>query len=741
MNKEQVCWSIFLFAMSLTLYVNTFSAGYVWDDRAAVVGNKDVMGNNNIQDLFYHDFWGQDITSATSHKSYRPMTTLTFRLNHNLHGLNPAGYHVGNVLIYTACVVLFYLLATRWISKEGSMIASIVFCMHPVHVESVASLVGRADALCGVFVTLSMLLYSDSLTCIHADKFTTVIQGYVSLFLSFVCAFSASLSKEIGITIFGVFVMLEVVFISSQLQEQFFPRKSTATGIESGSGDATLVPTKGMLSWLAEADSRSRYIASKQQLRQRRRGFFSSGKVFPSGPLRDQASFLAHELAHSIGTSVKHVFKAWFPHHWGALAASLSPKTTASASSSLTEDHLGDMSSHSQTPTKPSRGSSGESDDDLVSVGSARSTTSTSSQQQQRRRCLLVTQSSLLHCAARTLAGILALSVILLCRYRLHGDHQLYKWTVMENNVSLLPSFTHRVLSYAQTHFFYILKLFNPLTPHLCFDYGYACLPEIRSVWTPANLLPLLAYAGLLYAIGKGIVECRRSLLLSLGILIVTLLPALNILFPVGTLLAERLMFVPSMGAALLIGEVLTIDLRSVWECLADAGYGHDPSTLGLPLAAWKALVSGGSSSTISISAGACTPLSVPHTPSTPMSSLSMGSAGTSPPFATPESVGGAESCRRAGTVTVEGEEEDGVGGAVNRWNQPWMRALLVVLVPLLAVMALRVLARNQDWQDEVRLYQSALDVCPDSVKGLNNNGMLQLSLGNADVALRANER
>jgi hypothetical protein len=34
--------------------------------------------------------------------------------------------------------------------------------------------------------------------------------------------------------------------------------------------------------------------------------------------------------------------------------------------------------------------------------------------------------------------------------------------------------------------------------------------------------------------------------------------PALNILFPVGTILAERLLFIPSVGFCILIGEFLT---------------------------------------------------------------------------------------------------------------------------------------------------------------------------------------
>jgi hypothetical protein len=35
--------------------------------------------------MWKNDFWGQDITKEDSHKSYRPLTVLTFRLNYLIH--------------------------------------------------------------------------------------------------------------------------------------------------------------------------------------------------------------------------------------------------------------------------------------------------------------------------------------------------------------------------------------------------------------------------------------------------------------------------------------------------------------------------------------------------------------------------------------------------------------------------------------------------------------------------------
>lgn len=52
---------------------------FVFDDFEAVVNNKDVNWNTSIFNLLKHDFWGANISSSNSHKSYRPLTVFTFR--------------------------------------------------------------------------------------------------------------------------------------------------------------------------------------------------------------------------------------------------------------------------------------------------------------------------------------------------------------------------------------------------------------------------------------------------------------------------------------------------------------------------------------------------------------------------------------------------------------------------------------------------------------------------------------
>lgn len=100
------------------------------------MSNEDVHGLRPLSGLLVHDFWGQNITLADSHKSYRPFTVLTYRLNYAIHGIDPFGYHagnaikmteyfvtcfLGNVIIYALACVVMYFFSQQWLPLHGKL--------------------------------------------------------------------------------------------------------------------------------------------------------------------------------------------------------------------------------------------------------------------------------------------------------------------------------------------------------------------------------------------------------------------------------------------------------------------------------------------------------------------------------------------------------------------------------------------------------------------------------------------
>lgn len=137
---------VFLAVMS---YCNSSWGQFVFDDSEALLGNQDVdPSSTSLQQVFSHDFWGDNISSNASHKSYRPLTVLTFRWNFWLAGgLEPFGFHLANVVLH-AVVSLVYLEICTMICRKSAMgscmtistsaVAALLFAVHPIHTESVS---------------------------------------------------------------------------------------------------------------------------------------------------------------------------------------------------------------------------------------------------------------------------------------------------------------------------------------------------------------------------------------------------------------------------------------------------------------------------------------------------------------------------------------------------------------------------------------------------------------------------
>ena len=126
-------------AVGGVLYLNTLSCGLAFDDKAVIADNQDLRPNVSWVNLLTNDFWGTPMSSPDSHKSYRPLTMATFRLNYMLHELEPLGYHLVNVLLHSAVCYLYVLLCGVVFSEVWpALIAGLLFAVHPIHTEAVS---------------------------------------------------------------------------------------------------------------------------------------------------------------------------------------------------------------------------------------------------------------------------------------------------------------------------------------------------------------------------------------------------------------------------------------------------------------------------------------------------------------------------------------------------------------------------------------------------------------------------
>jgi len=71
--------SLVVFLIAVVCYTTSLNGGFVFDDTEAVINNEDVKPGTPISQVFQNDFWGTNIKSNNSHKSYRPLTILSFQ--------------------------------------------------------------------------------------------------------------------------------------------------------------------------------------------------------------------------------------------------------------------------------------------------------------------------------------------------------------------------------------------------------------------------------------------------------------------------------------------------------------------------------------------------------------------------------------------------------------------------------------------------------------------------------------
>ena len=124
-------------------YFPAFSAGFVWDD---IIFTEEPVIHR------WSGLWNIWFSPADIRKEghYWPVVYTTFWLEHKLWGLEPLGYHLVNVALHLANVVLAWRLL-RILNVPGSWAIAAVFAVHPLHVESVAWIIERKDLLSTLF--------------------------------------------------------------------------------------------------------------------------------------------------------------------------------------------------------------------------------------------------------------------------------------------------------------------------------------------------------------------------------------------------------------------------------------------------------------------------------------------------------------------------------------------------------------------------------------------------------------
>src|SRR5882672_3577773 len=151
--KERLRVVLLLAAVAL-VYSNSLLNEFTMDDGLYVAYNPQVTAPS-VRALF---------TPNKFSNVFRPVTFATLAGNQAINGGKPFGFHLFNLTLHAAVTWLLYLLlrailGTSPHAKTVAFVAALLFAVHPIHTEAVASVVGRAELLAAGFLLAAWILH------------------------------------------------------------------------------------------------------------------------------------------------------------------------------------------------------------------------------------------------------------------------------------------------------------------------------------------------------------------------------------------------------------------------------------------------------------------------------------------------------------------------------------------------------------------------------------------------------
>ncbi len=160
-----------------------------WDDIGYVTSNPLIKNSSweGIKNIFS--------VSNPVMGNYHPLTILTYAFEYRYQGLLPFIYHLDSLILHvlvTIAVYIFVKVLTR--RTIAAAIASLLFGLHPMHVESIAWIAGRKDLIYGLFYVLSCTSYLYYIRTSGTKKTAWYLLGLVLFALSL-------LAKSVAVTL------------------------------------------------------------------------------------------------------------------------------------------------------------------------------------------------------------------------------------------------------------------------------------------------------------------------------------------------------------------------------------------------------------------------------------------------------------------------------------------------------------------------------------------------------------
>ena len=234
-HEKKYCSQIGAFLIifiTVLVYSNTFNASWHFDDYPNIVQNPGIHPSElNFKSILQSLHASMDGGLYKGNSIYRPVAMFTFALNWYAGADRVFGYHFINTLIHIISGVFLFLtlrliIATprvgikdETIQYQASLMAAVLWVIHPIHTSAVTYIVQRMASLAGLFFIVGLYFYV---------KFRQAASIYKKTM--FFCAFAAAgvlafFSKENAVLILPSTLLLEAIFFHRITMRNFLKPK------------------------------------------------------------------------------------------------------------------------------------------------------------------------------------------------------------------------------------------------------------------------------------------------------------------------------------------------------------------------------------------------------------------------------------------------------------------------------------------------------------------------------------
>lgn len=140
-------WPIIL--IGFIVYLPILKAGFIaWDDDDLLSEEK--LNWQGVKNIF----------TDSPLSTYVPLTVLSFAVENAVFEQNSLAFHFDNLVLHLlVCYLIYVLIMMLGFECKVAWMTSLLFCIHPMHVESVAWITERKDVLYSAFYLASIILY------------------------------------------------------------------------------------------------------------------------------------------------------------------------------------------------------------------------------------------------------------------------------------------------------------------------------------------------------------------------------------------------------------------------------------------------------------------------------------------------------------------------------------------------------------------------------------------------------